>query len=43
MGFTFDPALADSFMPQPWTWREVPAGVDDTGIQDGASYFCTYP
>ena len=43
VGFAFDPALADSFMPQPWTWREVPAGVDDTGIQNGASYFCTYP
>lgn len=24
-GFTFDPALADSFLPRPGTWREVPS------------------
>ena len=24
-GFTFDPALADSFLPRPGTWREIPA------------------
>jgi hypothetical protein len=24
-GFTFDPALADSFIPRPGTWREIPA------------------
>jgi hypothetical protein len=24
-GFTFDPALADSFIPRPGIWREVPA------------------
>jgi hypothetical protein len=24
-GFTFDPALADSFIPRPGTWRETPA------------------
>ncbi len=23
-GFTFDPALADSFIPRPGTWREKP-------------------
>lgn len=25
VGFTFDPALADSFIPRPGTWRETPA------------------
>ncbi len=42
-GFEFDPALADNFIPQPWTWREIPPEVDATGVQNGASYHCTLP
>ncbi len=43
-GFTFDPALADNFLPQPGVWREIPAKVDSAGIIDPlGGYYCNLP
>ena len=43
-GFVFDPALADSYLPQPGVWREVPDQIDASGIVDpDGGHYCTLP
>lgn len=44
IGFEFDPALANRFLPEPGIWRETPPRVDGTGIlKPGVGYYCNLP